>query len=41
MRVMLDAETHPASGSILHLMPRAGHVTWIDTATGLALESAA
>lgn len=40
MRVIVDADLHPARGSILHLTPRAGHVAWMDAATGLAIGTA-
>jgi multiple sugar transport system ATP-binding protein len=41
MRVMVGADTYPAPGTVLHLMPRAGCATWMDSATGLAMEIAA
>jgi multiple sugar transport system ATP-binding protein len=37
MRVIIDADLHPTAGTILHLRPRAEHVTWMDAATGHAI----
>jgi hypothetical protein len=41
MRVIVDAAARPAPGAVLHLAPRAGHIAWMDAATGTALETAA
>ena len=41
MRVIVDAAARPAPGTMLRFAPRAGHITWMDSATGVALETAA